>query len=524
MANTYSAFLQAPSASHLASDASLNYITTTTVISEPHAILKHLQAQAKQIAKKEERVLNAIEGPDSLFLETETTLQFQAGGGAYLPSMDENLLDEKLVTFPVMHVVSFDAEQKIKQIRLHWDQGTLLRQVEAIGKTGRNWPIRDGKAQVDAITNSLKSGGVTPNPKQQSGARNGHDVIIREHKKQESVSAMRDPKASLDLFAPRDPNEDARGDYQDSKVAPRASAKPPPRNYNELFSSGEAPNAVPGSQVRNQSPSRTGKSGAGQHYAGNRIFDDSEQTGMARSPERKKVFNQKYDHFTFGDGEDEPKDNRPTSNRGTKAQPPTWNFEDFATPPKVQGKARPDDEVHWGGEDPPSPPKRPIVHAARKDADSHFKFTDDSSPATGQNQTKSLQRQRGMQLYEDPTADYDTQPAGKASRNNTTGTDNNRRGNDFAPHTWMTDSGTQNENVAPKKSADDNGNWAFSETKPPEKIYRTAGDGMGSRKGDRDWMTGEGEKKIYRTAGDSMGGRSTGGGGRSWGIGDDSGM
>lgn len=100
MANTYSAFLQAPSASHLASDASLNYITTTTVISEPNAILKHLQAQAKQIAKKEERVLNAIEGPDSLFLETETTLQFQAGGGAYLPSMDENLLDEKLVTFP----------------------------------------------------------------------------------------------------------------------------------------------------------------------------------------------------------------------------------------------------------------------------------------------------------------------------------------------------------------------------------------------------------------------------------------
>ncbi|KAK3060308.1 hypothetical protein LTR53_020155, partial [Teratosphaeriaceae sp. CCFEE 6253] len=73
--------------------------------------------------------------------------------------MDENLLDEKIVTFPVMHIVRFDAEQKIKQIRLYWDQGTLLRQVEAIGRTGRNWPIKDGQAQVNAINRSLKAGG-----------------------------------------------------------------------------------------------------------------------------------------------------------------------------------------------------------------------------------------------------------------------------------------------------------------------------------------------------------------------------
>ena len=352
MASTYSSFLQSPSASHLSSDASINYITTTTAISEASAILKHLQAQQKQVTKKEEKVLNAIEGPDSLFLETEITLQFNNGGGAYLPSMDENLLDEKLVTFPLLHVVSFDAEQKIKQIRLHWDQGTLLKQVEAIGRTGRNWPIRDGKAQIEAITKSLKSSGREAGSKQPLGSRNPNEVVINSHQKKDGVSATRDPHASLNLFAPRDPNEHAPGDYQGPKLAPRASAKPAPRDMNDLFTSGEAPAAAPGSTARSPSPTKTDgvmfKSGAGKHYTGNRLFDDNEQSGIARSPERKKVFGQKYQHFTFGDGEDVPESSRPTSGgRGSKGQP-TFTFEDFATPPKYQAKARPDDARHWG--------------------------------------------------------------------------------------------------------------------------------------------------------------------------------
>ena len=53
----------------------------------------------------------------------------------------------------------FDSQRKIRQIRLHWDQGTVLKQVDAIGKSGRNWPIRDGKPQVDAVLKSVKAGG-----------------------------------------------------------------------------------------------------------------------------------------------------------------------------------------------------------------------------------------------------------------------------------------------------------------------------------------------------------------------------
>lgn len=355
MASTYRSFLQSPDASQLTNDASINYITTTTTINEPTAIVKHLQAQQKQVTKKDEKVLSTIDDGNNLFLETELTIQFNNGGGAFLPSMDENLLDEKLVTFPLLHVVSFDAEQKIKQIRMYWDQGTLLKQVEAIGKTGRNWPIRDGKAQLEAIKKSVKSAGSFTNGSSTApGHRAIDEVVVGAHKKHESVSATRDPHASLNLFAPRDPNEHAPGDYQGPKLAPRASAKPAPRNYNELFASGDSPSAAandPGSKVRSPSPSKVDgtilKAGAGKHYTGNRLFDENDPTGGARSPERKKVFNQKYDHFAFGDGEDAPQTTRPTSN-GKKKGGATFSFEDFSTPPKYQRKLRPDDQIHWG--------------------------------------------------------------------------------------------------------------------------------------------------------------------------------
>ncbi|KAK5174311.1 uncharacterized protein LTR77_001391 [Saxophila tyrrhenica] len=517
MASVYAAFLQAPNASHLANDASINYITTTTSISEPAAIVKHITAQQKQVTKKEERILSTIEGHEDLLLETETTLQFNNGGGAFLPNMDENLLDEKLVTFPLLHVVQFDATRKIKQIRLYWDQSTLLKQVEAIGKTGRNWPIRDGKAQIEAINKSVKATGGETTGVKSLAARGPNDVVIREHKKSDSVSATRGQSTSLNLFAARDPNEQVGSDYQGPKLAPRASAKPAPRNYNELFANGESPPDDPTSNVRSPSPSKKDgtilKAGAGKHYTGNRLFDDNEPSG-ARSPERKKVFNQKYDHFAFGDGEDAPS-GRPMSNNKSKGAA-TFSFEDFSTPPKHQIKERRDDQVHWGQEeDQPSPPKRPIVHAARKDADAHFNMTDERSPAAARPPTSK----QGMMLYDDPVFGEDT-TSQKGSRSNTTSTDNSRRGNDFSAHYQMTDtqSPAQKENAAPSDSMEQH--WAFSDSKQEKKIYKTAGDGMGGRSGGHDWMTGEGDQKIYKTAGDGMGGRATTG--RSWGIGDES--
>ncbi len=345
----YSAFQNGPTADALTSDAGLHYITTTTNIDSAAAVIKHLSAQSKQVTRKDSRILSAVQGQNSLFLETEVTLQFNNGGGAWLPSMDENLLDEKMVNFPLLHIVTFDEGMKIKQIRLHWDSGTLLKQVEAIGKTGRNWPIRDGAAQINAIHRSVRASGNAS-----SATGSSSQMPVRQHNKTESISATRDPHASLNLFAPRDPNESAPGDYQGPRHAPRASAKPPPRDYTELFANGEEPPVDPTSKIRSPSPSKAegvfAKAGAGTHYARNRLFDDEDDhdSRNARSPERKKVFNQKYDHFSFGDGEDAPQSTRPASNsRGSKVAS-TFSFEDFSTPPKVMRKARPDEVVHWG--------------------------------------------------------------------------------------------------------------------------------------------------------------------------------
>lgn len=349
MASVYTSFLQSPSASVLAANASLNYISTTTTIHEPAAILKHLQAQAKQLQKKDEKVLSTIEGDHGVCVETETTLQFTSGGGAFLPGIDENLLDEKTVVFPMVHVVTLDADKKITQIRLYWEQGTLLRQIEAIGRTGRNWPIRDGKALVDTVKNSLKAAGHDTSANGSLALSDPSQIVISEREKSGSISATRDPHASLSLFSPRDPNKESERSYDGPATAPRASAKPAPRDYSELFA-GEEEEAPTGSAQRSLSPSkmdgRDMKANSGKHFTANRIFDESSPLDPPKSPERKKTYGQKYEHFAFGDGEDEPHDTRPRS-KGSKGMS-HFSFEDFSTPPSVKEKPRPDYERHWG--------------------------------------------------------------------------------------------------------------------------------------------------------------------------------
>lgn len=482
-------FLQSPTTSDLAADASIHYITTTTSISEPTAILKHLAAQGKQAEKKEEKVLFTIESPQGCCVETLTTLQFRMGGGAWLPGMDANMLDEREVTFPLTHVFTYNAEGKIQQIRMYWDQGTLLKQVEAIGKTGRNWPIRDGKAQTDAVASSVKAAGQTGNAQVNPtplGVRSPNEVVIKDHHKRDSVSVTRDPHASLALFAERDPNEGRS--YSGPKYEPVKSAKPGPRDYGELFASEETASAL-GSAARSPSPHKTDgtilKAGAGKHFSGNRIFDEVENEEPAKSPVRKKTYGQKYEHFAFGNGEDAPKENRPISGKGKNQSAATFSFEDFTTPPKHVEKLRRDDERHWGAgvdEDDPvgSPPKRPIVHAARKDAEPHWEMADES-PAPSK--MKSFQRQKGMGLYQDPLAEDE-----RTSTRNRMNVNNNRRGDDFGPHYSMTDNspaGGKQQSKASTRS-DLAANWGF-ESPQEKKIYKTAGDGMGNRAGPRAW-------------------------------------
>lgn len=92
MADVYQQFLRAPSATLLAPDASLHYITTTSSIHEAPAIIKHLEAHSKQVEKRNEDVLSSIESSNGICVETATTYRFVKGGGMILPQMDDNML------------------------------------------------------------------------------------------------------------------------------------------------------------------------------------------------------------------------------------------------------------------------------------------------------------------------------------------------------------------------------------------------------------------------------------------------
>ena len=332
-----------------------------------------------------------------------------------------------------MHIVHFDANQRIQQVRLYWDQGSLLKLVDVIGARARNWPIRDGKDQARLIASS--AAGVPRSlarPATENGSRNLDEVAIRNKSRSQSKNVTRDPHASLDLFAPRQEEEDfaapqaiaPRGsarppprDYYDLFVgnesdaspqskykatspqkenggirAPKAQfAKPPPRDYHDLFVGNESDtspipeNKHKSPQKENMTPSNIApKGGSGKNFQPSRLFetDDAQPDTPGASTEspdkRYKVDPKKYHHFEFGDGNDKQ---QPMAARPKTKHQSQWDFEDFVTPNKVAPKIRGQDVRHFGwSDDEPifdSPAKHPAVAKARPDANPHFEFQDD---------------------------------------------------------------------------------------------------------------------------------------------------
>ena len=98
----YKQFLAAPNPSFLAQDASLHYITTLVTLNGSSEIIKHLNRQSHDLTKKEELFLDVVEGPKSIAVEAHTTIEFLTGGGSYLPSLDDNFLADRVVTFPIV--------------------------------------------------------------------------------------------------------------------------------------------------------------------------------------------------------------------------------------------------------------------------------------------------------------------------------------------------------------------------------------------------------------------------------------
>ena len=336
-------------------------------------------------------------------------------------------------------MVHFDSSQKIQQIRLYWDQGSLLKLVDVIGSRGKNWPIRDGKDQAKLIATSAAgvNQSAAPGTSTTEPSRDPSQAPVTTKPRSQSKNVTRDPHASLSLFAPREEEEEKESkstgvvkpyasavskppqrDYHDLFVgndsdaspqskpratspkkenggvrAPKAqTAKPPPRDYHDLFV-GVDEDAPPATtkggasspQKENMTPRYIApKGGAGKNYQPSRLFDTEDAHSNSR-PESKfiKPDPTKYNHFDFGAGEGDEKP-KPSPARPKSKHQATWDFEDFNTPEKVKMKIRGQDVRHFGWEeDEPimdSPAKHPAVAKARPDSVSNIEFRDDGTP------------------------------------------------------------------------------------------------------------------------------------------------
>lgn len=131
--------------------------------------------------------------------------------------------------------------------------------------------------------------------------------------------------------------------------APKAqSAKPPPRDYHDLFVGNDSDASPAHTKDGASSPKKEDmtprhiapKGGAGKNYQPSRLFDTDEAPGTpgtpVQSPEKpRKPDPKKYNHFNFDDGDDaKPMPARPKSKHQNN-----WDFEDFTTPKRSPRKS-----------------------------------------------------------------------------------------------------------------------------------------------------------------------------------------
>lgn len=405
------------------------------------------------------------------------------------------------------------------------------------------------------IASSVKSAGKTPvdsvpHADDQEPARSRGN----------STNVTRDPHASLSLFAPRDRSIQ---DALPAVVAPRASAKPPPRDYHDLFVGNDSDNS-PASPtktpvaIRSESPSKSNaiapKGGAGKNYAPSRLFESDEaEVAEVATPEKDHSAEHfyrpnptKYQHFDFGDGSEPENKQRPLKEVKSSKHGSQWNFDDFNTPAKVipTKLLRTNDVRHWGNEDDEvidSPIKAKKVHQPRKDAESQFEFQDDGTPEGGRRivgRPRGAGQNTGLGLYKNNLFDEETGiPVGEEKKCLDTIANVKDRSKDFDPHFNFTDDSPAHK-PAPAHISEDrakvvkmmDANWAAYDQSPNQKenvpaspttSRPTTGAGKGPLAEATNTMSNRNDNpKGIIIGGDGMGGKL--GAGRQWGFGDDS--
>jgi hypothetical protein len=349
--------------------------------------------------------------------------------------------------FLQIHIVRFDSQNHIQQIKLYWDQGSLLKQVDVTGSRGRNWPIRDAKDLTRLITSTASAvvhGTVTPHSQTTVAENQEPAPVISPSKKY-----IKDPHSSLSLFSSEGADEPPA-----AAIPPRAagSARPPPRAYNELFIGEDD-----GPPARSSSPTKGGvvapKGGAGKNFQRSRLFDNDEtgpaeekpkaaippKAGTGKNFQRSRLFDDdetgpaeekpkaaippkagtgknfqairlfdddetvaaeekkplykthpnKYGHFELGDENGGQQETKSIPSRPKQRPLSQLDIADFATPEKPQNtKIRGQDVRHFGWSDneedtQETPVARPRVARPRRDAETHFQLEDDGAPSAG---------------------------------------------------------------------------------------------------------------------------------------------
>ena len=432
--------------------------------------------------------------------------------------------------------------------------------MDVIGARARNWPIRDGKDQARLIASSVANTAKAYSNGQDShhtGAfksRDPNEVVItsRSQSPTKQSNAKGDPHASLALFAPRETNQETT---HPQGIAPRVSAKPPPRDYHDLFV-GQDSDADLAETPKTQSPKKetkytentiAPKAGAGKNFQPSRLFDnENTQPGTPGSPQQspdrfRKPHPKKYNHFDFADGSEAPLQPSPELSKATPTRPnPTkhqsqWDSEDFVTPEKVQQKIRGQDVRHFGwsdddGANVESPVKNPKVVHPRRDARTNFEFKDDGTPAGDRRppgHPRGQGHKNGMGLYQNNLYDDEALPPSpekKSVKPLSTVTNVKDRKKDFDPHFTMTDN-----SPAPKADGSNGNRNVPEDHKKALKIMDASWDTYDQSPNQPKESTKEnysiGSKSSVmntgiKTGGDGMGGMK--GAGRRWGFGDDS--
>ncbi|KAF3938588.1 hypothetical protein ABW19_dt0210267 [Dactylella cylindrospora] len=481
----YTAFLTNPKKEVLHAQAGLHYISSTgNSFQTSAAIIGHLTREALLYEKKEQKVLSAVESSDAVVVEVSTTIEFKNGGGVLLPGLDDNFVADQTVYLPMVHIVQFE-DHVIKQIRVYWEQGSVLKQLGVIGKTGKNWPILPGDEQLKLVKSSI--GAVVANG-------NSGTTESASSTRPSSKGSNQSGRESIQLFAPREVGSEEA--FKPAVIAPRAGMKPPSRQLHEIVGEEDDLPIVaqtPKAGVKN-APRRT-------FFLGQDI-DEADST-----PDRKYLTHpQKFKHFDLNaesDDVDTPKVIAPKRQSVYGKPGSSWDFSDFATPDKKPGKVNTRDArtFSWSDDEDTSPvkapPKKPVP---RKDAETHFDIVDET-PKKDSKPTKQPYVRKDNETHFTLADDSPAHSAVKSSQ-------------------------LPAARQAVLKGMDANWNNNFSPLGEPKPVnnhsgINVGGDGMGGKKGsDRIWGFQD-ESPAARTngkginiGGNGMGGRS--GTERSW--------